>query len=113
MYAFTYRLMPVLKIKSMLNRYSLHQAVTVPTHKLGHTLDVAMLRPTDDIVSSTTVAQLLSSDHCCVACDLSAITPVNYSELKQSRNLRGINLTTYKADICQLISPYIMSFLDA
>ena len=31
--------------------------------------------------------------------------PVNHAELKQSRNLRHITLTTFKADICQLISP--------
>ena len=61
--------------------------------------------PNDDIVCSTTVTQLLSSDHYCVVCDLSAIKPVNHAELKQSRNLRGINLTTFKADICQLMSP--------
>ena len=59
----------------------------------------------DDIVCSTTVTQLLSSDHYCVVCDLSVIKPVNHAKLKQSRNLRGINLTTYRADICQLISP--------
>ena len=55
--------------------------------------------------SSTTVTQLLSSDHYCVICDLSAINPVNHAELKQSRNLCGINFTTIKEDICQLISP--------
>ena len=32
-------------------------------------------------------------------------TPVDHAELKQSINLRGINLTTTKADICQLMSP--------
>ena len=52
----------VLKINSLLNRHSFYQAVTVPTHKSGHTLDIAMFRP-DDIVCSTTVTQLLSSDH--------------------------------------------------
>ena len=71
----------------------------------GHTLDIVMLRPSDDIVCSITVTQLLSSDHYCVVCDLSVIKPVNHAELKQSRNLHGINLTTFKADICQLISP--------
>ena len=45
----------VLKIYSLLNRHSFSQAVTVPTHKLGHTLDIIMLRPTDDIVCPTTV----------------------------------------------------------
>ena len=94
----------VLKINSLLNRYSFYQAVTVPTHKFGHTLDI-MFRPNYDIVCSTTVTQLLSSDHYCVVCDLSAIKPVNHAELKQSRNLRDINMTTFKADICQLISP--------
>ena len=95
----------VLKINSLLNRYSFYQAVAVPTHKFGHTLDIVMLRPTDDIVCSTTVTQLPSSDHYCVVCDLSAIKPVNHAELKQSRNLRGINFATFNADICQLISP--------
>ena len=64
-----------------------------------------MFRPNDDIVCSTTLTQLLSSDHYCVVCDLSAIKPVSHAELKQSRNLRGINLTTIRAYICQLISP--------
>ena len=64
-----------------------------------------MFRPNDDIVSSTIVTQLLSSDHYCVVCDLSVIKPVNHAELKQSRNLRDINLTTFKVDVCQLISP--------
>ena len=93
----------MLKIISLLNRYSFYQAVTVPTHKLGHILDI-MFRCTYDIVCSTTVTQLLSSDHYCVVCDLSAIKPINHAELKQSRNIRGINLTNCKADICQLIS---------
>ena len=70
-----------------------------------HTLDNVMLRPNDDIVCSTTATKLLSSDYYCVVCDLSVIKPVNHAELKQSRNLRGINLTTFKADICQLFSP--------
>ena len=92
----------VLKISSLLNRGS---SVTVPTHKIGHTLDIVMLRPNDGIVCSTTDAQLLSSDHYCVVCDLSVIKPVNHAELKQSRKLHGISLTTIKADLCQLISP--------
>ena len=95
----------VLIINSLLNRYSFYQAIAVPTHKFGHTLGIVMFRPNDDIVCSTTVTQLHSSDRYCVVCDLSAIKPVNHAELKQSQNLRGINLTTLKADICQLISP--------
>ena len=63
-----------------------------------------MFRPTGDIVCSTTVTQLLLSDHYCVVCDLSAIKPLNNAELKQLKNLCGINLTTPKADIFQLIS---------
>ena len=71
-----------------------------------------MFRPTNDIVCSTTVTQLLSSDHCCIVCDLSVIKPVNRAELKQSRNLRGINMTTFKADICQLILPTLCPTLE-
>ena len=95
----------VLKINSLLNRYSFYQAVTVPTHKFGHTLDIATLTPCDDIACSTTVTQIFSSDHYCVVCDLSVIKPANHAELKQLRNLRGINSTTFEADICLLISP--------
>ena len=64
-----------------------------------------MFRPNDDIVCSTTVTQLLLSVHYCVICDLSAIKPVKHTELKQSRNLRGINFATFKSDICQSMSP--------
>ena len=69
-----------------------------------------MLRPTDDIVCSTTVTQLLLSDHYCIVCDLSAIKPVNHAAPKQSRNSCGINLTTFNADICKLISPTLCPF---
>ena len=85
--------------------YTFYQAVTVMTHMFGHTLDIVMLRPTYGIVCFTTVTLLLSSDHYCVVYDLSAIKPVKHAELKQSRNLRGINLTNAKEDIGQLISP--------
>ena len=39
----------VLKTNIVLNWYSFYQAVSVPTHKLGHNLDIVTLRPTDDI----------------------------------------------------------------
>ena len=73
----------VLKNNSLLNRYRFYQAVTVPTHRLGHTLDISMLRPNNGNICSTTVTQLLSSDHYCVVCDLSALKPVDHAELKQ------------------------------
>ena len=95
----------VMKINSLLNGNNSYQAVTVPTHKLGHTLDIVMFRPTVDVVCSTTVTQSLSSDHYCVVCDLSVIKPVNHAELKQSRNICDINLT-----ICQLTSPTLCPF---
>ena len=95
----------VLKINSLLNRYSFYQAVTVPTYKFRHTLDIVMFRPNDDIVYSTTVTKLLSSDHYCVVCDLSVIKPVDNAELKQS-----INFTIFKGDIYQLISPTCPTF---
>ena len=74
----------VLKINSLLNRYSFYQAVTVPTHKFGHTLDIVMLRPTDDIVCSTTVTQLLSSDHYCVVCDHDIVCSTTVTQLLSS-----------------------------
>ena len=72
---------------------------TVPTHRLGHALDIVMFRPTDDIVCSTTATQSLSSDHYSAVCDLSAIKPVNHAEFKQLRNICEINLKSFRADI--------------
>ena len=63
-----------------------------------------MFTPTDDIVCSTTVTKLLSFDHHCVVCDLSAIKPVNHAEHKQSMSLRGIILNTFRAVISQSTS---------
>ena len=45
----------VLKTNSLLNRHSFYQAVTVSTHKFGHTLDIVMFRPNGDIVCSTLI----------------------------------------------------------
>ena len=47
----------VMKINSLPNRYSLYHIVTVPTHKLGHTLDIAMFMPIDGIVCLTTATR--------------------------------------------------------
>ena len=94
-----------MKISSLFDRYCFCQAVAIPTHKLCHILDCVMSRPADSIVCSTTVSKLISSEYCCVVCDLSVIIPVNNAELKQSRNVHGIDLKTFKSDIFQLISP--------
>ena len=84
--------------------YSFHQAVAAPTHKLRHTPDIVLFTPTYDNVRFTTVTQLPSSDHYCDVRNFSATKTINRAELKQSRNLRDINLTIFRADIFQLIS---------
>ena len=89
----------VLKISTLLNRYSVYQASAIPTHELGPTLDIAIFRPTYDITCFTTVTQLLSSDHYCVVCDLYTTKPVNHAEHKQSRSFRGIDIETFLHDI--------------
>ena len=48
----------VLKINSLLNRYSFYEAVTAPTTKFGHTLDIACL----DVMMTLYVPLLLPSD---------------------------------------------------
>ena len=55
----------VRKILSLLNRYSIYQAVTAPTHMLGNILHIVMFRPTDNIVCSITISQLILSNHYC------------------------------------------------
>ena len=97
----------VRKINCLLKRHSIYQTAIVPSHTSDQILYIVMSRPPDDIVCSITVSQLILSDHYCVVCHLSAIKPVNHAERKQARSLRGIDLKTFKADLCQLMSPTV------
>ena len=63
----------------------------------------------DDIVCSTTVTQLLSSDPYFEICDLSAANHVNNADLKQASSLHGIDLTTFEEDRCQSTLPTLCS----
>ena len=69
-----------------------------------------MLRPTDDIVCSTTLDQLISSDHYCISRDLFAPNPVNNTEHKHEKKI-GTHFITDNADIIKLtILQYVHFF---
>ena len=56
--------------------------IKLSQYLFGHALNIAMLKPNDDIVCSTTVTLLPSSDYYCVDFDISVVQPVNHAEIK-------------------------------
>jgi hypothetical protein len=85
--------------------FSLEQSVKGPTHDKGHTLDLVLYRPTDGILSKTTVDQNLKSDHLAVVCKLNIpkpqIDPVTFS----FRPIREIDPSSFKSDVSVSMSP--------
>nr|KAG5706692.1 hypothetical protein BaRGS_005762 [Batillaria attramentaria] len=59
----------------LLQMFDLSQAVDVPTHRRGHTLDPVIYRERDGLFRSCSVHHALSSDHAAVMCYLDAAKP--------------------------------------
>ena len=56
------------RIMDMLQSFRFSQAVSVPTHRCGHTLDLVVCREEDALLRSVSVCHSLSSDHLPVMC---------------------------------------------
>jgi hypothetical protein len=54
------------KFLDFIHMYNLHQTVTGPTHRHGHTLDLVIERPSDGVHQRSEVTRELESDHICV-----------------------------------------------
>ncbi|XP_072050376.1 uncharacterized protein [Amphiura filiformis] len=75
------------------------QHVNVPTHRAGHTIDLLISRPEDDLITDWYVRDRLMSDHFWVVCTLQRKKP-QPMKIKQSfRNYQNLDAQTFVEDL--------------
>ena len=80
--------------------FVLLQHVSLPTHVLGHTLDLLLTKPSNDICNcSTHVSSLRMSDHYFVHGKFSIPRPRLSVERVKFRKLKQINVEAFKSDL--------------
>ena len=89
----------------MLDEFCFSQSVTEPTHERGHILDWIVFRPDDNLLSSTSVSQSLTSDHYCVVCELCVTVPPDPAVFTDTRNIRAMNRSDFRTDLRACVSP--------
>lgn len=86
--------------------YDLKQVVTEPTHRHGHTLDLIIVRPSDDVHVSSEVTHALESDHFTLLSHFNLTLPPPSPAYKTVRNIRAIDRAALKTDLqAELGSP--------
>ena len=86
----------------MLQSFRFSQAVSVPTHRCGHTLDLVVYREEDALLRSVSVCHSLSSDHLPVMCSLDMLKPEPRPVLRTVRNFRAIHMQQFRQDVASL-----------
>ena len=71
----------------------------VSTHRSHHILDLIITRSSRDITINEVQSTLFLSDHCFVECNLGILRPNITKKEVQFRNMRQINLNSFKSDI--------------
>ena len=89
-------------IMDMLQTFHFSQAVSVLTHRCGHTLDLVIHREEDSLLRSVSVCSSLSSDHLPVMCSLDISKPESHPVLRTTRNLRAIDREQFRQDVASL-----------
>ena len=77
------------------------------THKSGHTLDLVLTRSADSIIENVIVTDPLISDHSAVHFNLSCSKPCLSKKVISYRQLKSVNIESFKADI---VSSNLSSF---
>ena len=75
------------------------QHVHQPTHKDGHTLDLIISRPEDNLVSTCQVLPSLGSDHNLINCTINCEKPKTIKVSCTVRNVKGIDSTSFTNDL--------------
>ena len=86
------------KVLQLLQTFDLSQAVDVPTHRWGHTLDLIIYREGDGLLQSFSACHALSSDHTAVMCHVDVNKPPHHPVFQTIRNLRQIDRSQFRAD---------------
>jgi hypothetical protein len=89
------------KFLSLLDSHGLTQNVLSPTHLDGHTLDLVILRPSDNVVSGCVVSALIE-DHFAVHMLVRAHRPVRPQKKITYRELDRIDADLFLSDLLTL-----------
>ncbi|KAK7484638.1 hypothetical protein BaRGS_00024164, partial [Batillaria attramentaria] len=100
------------RVVQLLQMFDLSQAVDVPTHRRGHTLDPVIYRERDGLFRSCSVHHALSSDHAAVMCYLDAAKPPHRPVFQTVRNLRNIDHVQFRTDVAAALSGLIPTTAD-
>ncbi|XP_072039764.1 uncharacterized protein [Amphiura filiformis] len=77
----------------------LEQSVNVPTHKDGHTIDLLIAHPEDNLIVEWKVTDTLLSDHFFVGCTLQRKKPDPVKIMKFSRDYHNMDTNTFIGDL--------------
>ena len=87
------------RFAELLDSFALKQHVSMPTHVLGHTLDLIITRACDDAILGNPATCDLISDHFAIRCTLSIAKPSNPPITKVFRNLKDIDMDALRSDL--------------
>ena len=87
--------------KELLKSFDLTQFVNGPTHEKGHTLDFAITRANDDIMSHCQLGEFIS-DHCTIDLFLRFKSFKPKREIIKFRKIKDINIESFRKDIRSL-----------
>lgn len=92
---------PIKKVLDLLYTFNLTQVIDKPTHDKGRTLDIIIVRSDSNYLTSHSVSDSLASDHFCVMGRLDVTRPTRKRTVRTTRKLKGIDRSTFKADLSQ------------
>ena len=90
-------------LKKTLKDYALKQLVNVPTHVRGHTLDW-LITNACELVVDLNVHDRCLSDHFLISFNLPLSKPRQLRKSVISRNLRAIDIATFRSDVAAMLS---------
>ena len=86
-----------------LESMGLKQHVNVPTHELGHLLDLVITRQCDSIILRQPTTGHLSSDHAAVFCPLNSVKPRATVKSMTYRKLKSVDLDVFREDLAESV----------
>lgn len=92
------------KLCDLIEMFSFSQSVVGPTHKHGHTLDLVLHRPIDNILYSTHVNGDLHSDHSAILFSLNVAKPVCEPITTVFRRINKIDRQALRDDLSVSLS---------
>ena len=87
------------KFCELLETFGLIQHVAFPTHTSGHTLDLIISRSINDVIITELESTLALSDHSFIECNLNIPKPNFMVKEIRFRQLKRIDIPTFKNDI--------------